>query len=40
VIVDARPRSLASGGNGRASRVRHWLETVNGGRAATVKRVA
>jgi len=38
VIVDARPRSLATGGPGRDQRVRQWLDTVNGKRTSAIRR--
>jgi hypothetical protein len=37
VIIDARPRSLATNGN-RAAQVRQWFETVNGIRGTTAVR--
>jgi hypothetical protein len=37
VIIDARPRSLAGGGN-RAQKVRQWLESINGIRASSTIR--
>jgi hypothetical protein len=37
VIIDARPRTLASNAN-RAMQVRQWLESVNGIRASTAVR--
>ena len=38
VIIDARARSLATGGNGRPAKVRQWLDSITGARPSPVRR--